>query len=81
MGFRSYRYGCDLSEVCMMGNLIFDALYALIFVGAFCLLLACGEWLFNLAYTHIPAFTKWWDKYCESLPDWDEDEECDVYVR
>lgn len=63
----------------MNGQIIFDALYVLIFVGAFCLLLACGGWLFNWAYAHIPWVAKRWDKFCESLPDWD-DEECDEYV-
>lgn len=63
-----------------MGNLIFDALYVMAIVGAFCLLFIIGEGLFNWVYAHIPAFTKWWDNYCASLPDWD-DEECDEYVR
>jgi len=74
MGFRSYRYGCNLSEVCMMGNLIFDLLYVTVFVGGFCLLLAFGEVLFDFAYKHIPWVRHKWDAFCETLPDWDEDE-------
>lgn len=74
MGFWSYRYGCDLSEVRMMGNLIFDLLYVTVFVGGFCLLLAFGEVLFDFAYKHIPWVRHKWDAFCETLPDWDEDE-------
>ena len=75
MGFWSYRYGCDLSEVCMMGNLIFDLLYVAVFVGGFCLLLACGEVLFDFAYKHIPWVRHKWDAFCETLPDWEDEEE------
>ena len=58
----------------MMGNLIFDLLYVTVFVGGFCLLLAFGEVLFDFAYKHIPWVRKKWDAFCETLPDWDEDE-------
>ena len=59
----------------MMGNLIFDLLYVAVFVGGFCLLLAFGEVLFDFAYKHIPWVRHKWDAFCETLPDWDDEEE------
>lgn len=50
----------------MMGNLLFDMLYAVIIVGGFCLLLVFSERLLNWAYARFPAFAKMLDNFCGS---------------
>ena len=57
----------------MNAKLLFDVLYAVGFVGIFVLLLCMGEGIFNLLYRVSPGFRRWWDNYCEGLPDWDEE--------
>lgn len=57
----------------MNAELLFDAIYAVGFVGIFVLLLCMGEGIFNLLYRVLPGFCRWWDNYCEGLPDWDEE--------
>ncbi len=60
----------------MLGEVVFGVIFTVALVGAFCLLFTFGEWIFYFAYENFPRFSKWWDKFCESLPDWDESEEC-----
>lgn len=57
----------------MNAELLFDAIYAVGFVGIFVLLLYTGEGIFNLLYRVSPGFRRWWDNYCEGLPDWDNE--------
>lgn len=52
-----------------------DVLYIAILVGGFSLLLCIGEGIFTLLYRVSPQFRRWWDNYCEGLPDWDDDKE------
>lgn len=55
-------------------KLLFDIIYVSILVGGFTLLLVISDSIFNLLYLILPSFRRWWDKYCEDLPDWDEEE-------
>lgn len=56
-----------------MGNLIFDILYVIAFIGGFCFLVAISEVLFDFAYEHIPWVRRKWDAFCETLPEWDDE--------
>lgn len=59
-----------------MEGFLVDLIYVWLFGTVFiCVPFAVGEWLFNWAYAHIPAFTQWWDKYCQEHPDWEDEEE------
>lgn len=64
-----------MKGVLSMGNAIFGIVYVLAISGAFCLMFLIIEGIFNLAYALIPSFRNRWDRFCETLPDWDDEDE------
>lgn len=56
-----------------MISTVFNMIYVMLFLGGFCLALTQGERIFDMACEHIPSVAKWWDNFCESLP---EQEDC-----
>lgn len=60
-------------------HIIFDLSLALIGVSAFCLLIVFSELVFDFVYKHSRLFAKRWDKFCESLPEWNDEDEDEVY--
>ena len=57
-------------------DMIFGLL-ALMGVSAFCLIIVVMELIFDCAYKHIPWVHQKWNAFCETLPDWGEEEEGD----
>ena len=41
-------------------------------VGAFMLLLVVSEFIFNLVYRFVPPFHKWFDRFADHFPDWND---------
>lgn len=64
----------------MNEQVIFGLFCIMSVIGVFSLLFVVSEAIFNLIYKYIPAVAERWDRFCESLPDWD-DEESDEYAR
>ena len=57
----------------MNTELLFHVTYAVLLVGGFVMIPCLGEVIFDVLYRVSPRIRRWWDNYCEGLPDYDDE--------